>query len=118
MSNVYTLEHEIHIINEHDDKIENFDCNNAHTKKCAKLLTGARTKEPVHHITSIFLQPYLKTKAETHKCRCLGPIPNTPCELKRYVHIIKNTECECIINGTHEERIKRVKIEKQRQKEI
>jgi hypothetical protein len=118
MNKVYTLEHEIHMINEHDDKIENFDCNNARTKKCAKLMTGARTKEPVHHITSIFLQPYLKTKAENHKCRCLGTIPNTPCELKRYVHIIRNTECECIINESHEERIKRVKIEKQWQKEV
>jgi len=73
MNNVHALEHEIHLINEHDDKIENFDCNNARTKRCAQLLAG----EPIHHITSIYLQPYLKIKADNHICTCLGPEPNS-----------------------------------------
>ncbi len=58
MNNIHTLEHEIHLINEHDDKIENFDCNNARTKRCAQLLAG----EPVHHITSILPTAILKNK--------------------------------------------------------
>ncbi len=113
MNNVHALEHEIHLINEHDDKIENFDCNNARTKRCAQLLSG----EPIHHITSIYLQPYLKIKADNHICTCLGPEPNSPCVLRKYIHTIKKSECECILNGTHEERIERVKIEKQWQRE-
>jgi len=113
MNNVHALEHEIHLINEHDDKIENFDCNNARTKRCAQLLAG----EPIHHITSIYLQPYLKIKADNHICTCLGPEPNSPCVLRKYIHTIKKSECECILNGTHEERIERVKVEKQWQRE-
>ncbi len=91
MNNVHALEHEIQLINEHDDKIENFDCNNARTKRCVQLLTG----EPIHHITSIYLQPYLKIKADNHICTCLCTI----------------------LNGTHEDRIERVKVEKQWQRE-
>ena len=113
MNNVHALEHEIHLINEHDDKIENFDCNNARTKRCAQLLTG----EPIHHITSIYLQPYLKIKADNHICTCLGPEPNSQYVLKKYIQTIKRSECDCILNGTHEERIERVKVEKQWQRE-
>jgi hypothetical protein len=37
--------------------------------------------------------------------------------LQKYLHIVKNTECECIQNNTHEELINKVKLEKQWQRE-
>jgi hypothetical protein len=61
--------------------------------------------------------PYLKYKADNHKCTCISAIPYAPCALKKYIEILQGIECECIINSTHENRIGKVRAEKDWQRQ-
>jgi hypothetical protein len=108
--NVDNLEHTLLQINDHDDYVEDLNCNNKRTQKRKRTQAGGQ----IQHVTSMHMQTILHKKIKLRKCTCTGN-----CQINKFIKNVTYHDniCECIENPNIDELINRSIKEKKLQKE-